>query len=143
MLLSEALFLQAEAVARGYMSGDAESLYNNAITESFNFLGVEDYATAASDYYAQDLVSYTASSNKIKSIITQKWIALNGTSSIELWIEYNRTGYPSGLPIPDDSGRTIRPYRLLYPTSELARNADNVPTQTSETPFTDKIFWQQ
>lgn len=143
MLLSEALFLQAEAVQRGYLTGNAQALYNSAIKESFRYLGVEDSATEAEAYYSQDLVSYAASSDKIRSIITQKWIALNGVSAEESWIEYNRTGYPAGLPIPEEAGRSTRPYRLLYPASEIARNAANVPKQTKEDVFTKKIFWQK
>ncbi|MFJ1329081.1 SusD/RagB family nutrient-binding outer membrane lipoprotein [Capnocytophaga canimorsus] len=145
MLLTEALFLQAEAVQRGYMVGDAKALYHKAIEESFEFLGVENYQTAASTYYSQDIpnVSFDTSSNKIQAIITQKSIALNGTSSIEIWLEYNRTGFPTGLPIPAEANRSHRPYRLLYPSSEIARNSNNVPKQTTEDAFTKKIFWQR
>ncbi len=145
MLLSEALFLQAEAVARGFMAGNAETLYNKAITESFKFLGVPEAETAAATYYAQAIpnVNYATSPNKVQAIITQKWIALNGTSSVESWIEFNRTGFPAGLPLPESTTRTNRPYRLLYPSSELSRNANNVPKQTADDAFTSKIFYQK
>lgn len=145
MLLSEALFLQAEAVQRGYMTGDAENLYNKAITNSFKFLGVDDYENVATAYYSQAIpnVSFANSTNKIQAIITQKWIALNGTSSIESWLEFNRTGYPVGLPIPIESNRDHRPYRLLYPSSEISTNSNNVPKQTGDDAFNKKIFWQK
>lgn len=146
MLLSEALLLQAEATVRTYLPGAdaaAEALYNEAIEESFVHLGVDDAITEAQAYYAQPItdVSWGASVNKIRAIITQKWIALNGTSSIESWIELTRTGYPVGLPIPAESKGT-RPVRLLYPASELARNANNVPTQTATDAFTKNPFWK-
>ena len=145
MLLSEALFLQSEAIVRGYLTGDAESLYNMAITESFRYLEVEDYQAAAEDYYTQNIpnVSFADTANKIQAIITQKWIALNGTSSIELWLEYNRTGYPAGIPLSKDASRGQRPYRLLYPASEISRNANNVPKQVAADAFSTKIFWQK
>jgi len=146
MLLSDVLFLQAEAVYRGFLTGNAETLYNSAITESFKYLAVPDAVVAATAYYSQPSVAYAASSNKIESIITQKYIALNGTDGEETWFEYNRTGYPANLPLPVDAaaaGRTVRPYRLLYPSSEIARNANNVPAQTAETVFSTKIFWQK
>jgi len=146
LLLSDNLLMQAEAVVRGYMAGDAETLYNTAIVESFKYLEVPNAATEAAAYYAQPSVSFAASTNKIESIIVQKYIALNGTDGEETWFEYNRTGYPTGIPIPEDAadaGRTVRPYRLLYPASEIARNSQNVPAQTSETAFSTKIFWQR
>ncbi len=145
MLVSEALFIQAEAALNGYISGGdsvAQQLYNQAIEESFVFLGVEDAVNEAQTYYTQDLpnVSWTSSPNKLEAIITQKWIALNGTASIESWIDLTRTGYPSGLPIPEESDG-VRPVRLLYPDTEVGRNSQNVPQQTGSDAFTDEPFW--
>lgn len=141
MLLSEALFLQSEAVIRGYISGDAQQLYEEAITASFNFLEVEEIP---SDYYSQSIenVGWDSSPDKIEAIITQKWIALNGTSSIESWIEHTRTGFPEGLPISESATDTRRPIRLLYPTSEYSRNSDNVPSRSQEDAFTNDPFWR-
>lgn len=146
MLLSEALFLQAEAMVRGYIPGGesgAQELYEAAIEESFEYLGVEDPVAEAEEYYSQNIenVGWDASPNKIEAIITQKWVALNGTSSIELWIELTRTGYPEGLPIPEESGGA-RPVSLLYPSSEIGRNSDNVPPQTAADAFTNDPFWR-
>ena len=145
MSLSEALFIQAEATttARGYLPGGdvaARDLYEAAIEASFDYLGVD---SDASDYYNQPIlnVSWDNSPNKIEAIITQKWVALNGTSSIESWIDLTRTGYPTGLPIPAESDGQ-RPVRLLYPSSEIARNSDNVPAQTSDDVFTNFPFWK-
>jgi hypothetical protein len=141
MLLAEALFLQAEANVRGYIAGgDAAGmeLYNEGIQASFDYLGAE----GAEDYYSQPIqnVSWDASSDKIEAIITQKYFALNGVSGIESWIELTRTGFPSGLPIPEDSDGK-RPVRLLYPSSEYARNADNVPASTTADAFNNPPFW--
>ncbi|MCK0159077.1 SusD/RagB family nutrient-binding outer membrane lipoprotein [Allomuricauda sp. F6463D] len=145
MLLEESLLLQAEATARGYLPGGdaaAEELYHMAISESFARLGVEDPMQSAIDYYDQPIknVSWSSSPNKIEAIITQKWVALNGTSSIELWIEKIRTGFPADLPVPVESNGT-RPVRLLYPASEIARNSNNVPQQTTQDAFTQQPFW--
>ena len=141
MLLSEALFLQSEAVVRGFLAGDAEALYNKAITESFKYLEVPEATTAAIAYYSQVApnVNFASSPNKIQAIMTQKWIALNGTNSQEIWIEFNRTGFPSGLPLPKSTTRTNRPYRLLYPSSEISRNANNAVSYTHLTLPTKRI----
>ena len=146
MSMPEILLLQAEAIQRGYIAGGdaaAKAKYEAAVTASFTRLGVPTAATAATTYLAQPVanISWASSPNKIEAIITQKWIALNGTSSIELWIEKTRTGYPTTMPIPAESGG-VRPVRLLYPSSENARNANNVPKQTATTPFTANPFWK-
>lgn len=138
--VAEALFLQAEAVQRGFMTGDAKALYEDAITASFTYLGLG--AGDASFYFTQPgmvNVNWDDSPNKIQAIITQKWVALNGTNGHESWVEYNRTGYPSGLPLPLNNTNADRPVRLAYPQSELTNNSANVPTQPNV--FTQKIFW--
>src|SRR5690606_200541 len=145
MLYSEALFLQAEAMVRGYIDGGeagAKLLYEEAIEESFIYLGVEGGAAAAQEYYSQPIenVSWDAYPNKIEAIITQKWIALNGTSSIESWIEWIRTGYPEDMPLARN--QTQRPVSLLYPASEIGRNSENVPPQTAADAFTNDPFWR-
>lgn len=147
MLESEVLFLLSEAALRGYITGGeakAQEYYEAAIEESFAYLGVEDPSTSAETYYTQPVenVSWSASSNKLEAIITQKWIALNGTSSIESWVEWIRTGFPDALPIPEESDG-VRPVSLLYPVSELARNSENVPAQTADDAFTNYPFWAQ
>jgi len=160
MLLSEALFLQAEATLRGYLSGGdaaAKELYQQAISESFSYLNAQelrdedgnpdtpDVLTSADPeaYYTQskENVSWDASPNKVEAIITQKWIALNGTSSIESWVEWIRTGFPDNLPTPAESDG-VRPVSLLYPDSEIARNSNNVPAQTTNDAFTNFPFWK-
>lgn len=146
MPIAETLFIQAEATARGYLPGGdaaAKTLYENAIKASFTQLAVPSAATAAATYYGQGLinVNWASSPNKIEAIMTQKWVALNGTASIESWIDLTRTGFPSGLPIPAESPGQ-RPVRLLYPASEVSRNANNVPTQGITDVFTNNPFWK-
>lgn len=145
MQSAESLFLQAEAVLNGDLtgnvSGSAQDLYESAIAESFIQL-LETSSPAA--YYSQPIqnVSWNASAgNELEAIITQKWIALNGTNGIENWIEYKRTGFPADLPAAPDALSTTIPVRLLYPSSEQATNAANVPSQTTSDAFTKKVFW--
>jgi len=146
MLLSEAQFLQAEAMVRNYIPGGdaaAKDMYESAIKNSFEFLKVENASTEAEDYYDQAIsnINWDSSSNKVQAIITQKWLALLGTSGIEPWIELTRTGFPTGLPIPAESDG-VRPVRLLYPASEVSRNSNNVPSQTQSDAFTSNPFWK-
>ncbi|NHN26052.1 SusD/RagB family nutrient-binding outer membrane lipoprotein [Flavobacterium jejuense] len=143
MTASEALFLQAEANHRGYLTiGNAKSYYDAAVQASFDMLNSGNANNIINS--GINLLDWNASTgNEIETIITQKWIALGGTNGIETWIEFNRTGFPSNMPLPVSTSRTQRPYRLLYPSSEYVGNSSNVTpyNQTTQTAFTEKIFW--
>jgi hypothetical protein len=134
-------FNLAEAANKSYnVGGTAQSFYEAGITASFTTLGLT--AAQAATYYNQTvtLVGWTSSPNKLQAIITQKWIAVNGMTAEQSWFDYNRTGYPAGLPnsllAP---GGIDRPVRLYYPAGEYSSNGANVPTQPDA--FTAKIFW--
>ncbi|HLA55303.1 MAG TPA: SusD/RagB family nutrient-binding outer membrane lipoprotein [Flavobacterium sp.] len=134
MQSAESLLLQSEAVLRGFIPGDAEALYNAAVQESFTQLG----AGSAATYLANE----GAYPGTVSGIISQKWIALNGTNGLENWIEYKRTGFPLGLPnAPGAAAPGTIPVRLLYPATEAATNPDNVPVQTTGDAFASKVFW--
>lgn len=141
----ESLFLQAEAVERDYMSGSSSDLFKAAVTESFRVVNVPDYANAAADYYSQsdDQVNIDESSNKIKTIITQKWAACNTLDPVESWSDWRRLKIPADLPISVYPGTTAPhvPYRLLYPTSEFSYNTSNVNGEGSIDAITSKVFW--
>lgn len=145
----ESLFLQAEAAQRGYISyASATSLYNAAVTESFNFLGVADYATAAAAYVGQsnNLTNYGNSTDKITTLITQKWAALNSVDPLESYSDWRRLGIPRDLPVSIYPGNTAPhiPYRLPYPVNETTLNGANVPAGgTGNDVLTSKIFWMK
>ncbi|QEM13588.1 SusD/RagB family nutrient-binding outer membrane lipoprotein [Mucilaginibacter rubeus] len=150
MSASESYFLQAEAAARGVISGSAATLYNSGITASFEYvLQTTDADAKASDYAAQASVAYPSGSGatlaqQIQAIITQKWASLNGYGNLEAYNEYRRTGIPK-VPVSIYTGVTVKniPRRILYPASEYAQNASNVQAQGSINQFTSNIFWAQ
>lgn len=148
----ESLFLQAEAVQRGYITtGNAQSLYQQAITQSYVYLyssvsGAGDPVADATAYYTsgQTDVDWTASPNSLEAILTQKWIALNGINWVEAWTDFRRTGIPA-LPITSSPTHLVPqiPVRYLYPQVELNTNGANVPQIGNNAQFTSKIFWNQ
>lgn len=120
MLAAESYFLQAEAIVKGYLSGDAEEAFYAGIEASFyylylnangNYLGevpaaelVDEYVTNNEDSY---LVNWEGTSTpvsgdynqsvverQIEAIITQKYIALNFVNNDEAFNEFRRTKYP-------------------------------------------------
>jgi len=97
----ESLFLQAEAVQRGYLAGNASSLYQSAVSESFRIMGVTAPATAAATYTAQPdtRVNFTSAPDKIQLIVLQAWAAYNMIDPIESWNNWRRLGVPADLPV--------------------------------------------
>lgn len=138
---SEALFYQAEAVARGFISGDAAGLYNQAITASLNQYGITD-ATVVGQYLAQTDVAYNAANYK-KSIGDQKWIALFG-NGLESFAEWRRLDYPELTPGPAAVLEGKIPVRFIYPGTEQSLNGDNykkaVASQGADLPTTKLWF---
>ncbi len=137
----ESLFLQAEAAERGWITGSAKNLYEQAIQESFRYMEVSAAEFAA--YNEQASVSYEQAADKIESIITQKWLALNSISSIEAWNDYRRLGIPS---IPNSLSApapTARPQRLMYPETERMTNNAEASRQGEDDMLSAKVWWDQ
>lgn len=145
----ESLFWEAEAIVRGWTPGDAQTAYENAVRESFVWLGVPDPITAANNYMTNDDANWANSGGSIlekaKFIAYQKYIALTGIDPLEAWSDLRRlnmiadNGYISVNP-----GRISNtlPVRLLYPQTEYTTNNANVTAEGTINLFTSKIFWQ-
>jgi len=116
---SEVLFDLSEAVARGYIAGDAEQFYKNAITASFNQFGITD-ATVISNYLNQSIIKYDAT-NYAKSIGTQKWIAFFG-QGLDAFAEWRRLDYPQLIAGPATVLDGQLPSRFFYPGTEQSLN---------------------
>lgn len=154
----ESLFLQAEAAQKGLISGSAKAFYEAAVTLSVIYVGKKSSldpstyvpltAANAAAYLAQPLtlVSFDAAIDKVRTIITQKWCALNGLSPMTIWTDWRRTGFPDFLHFTADINKknASPPIRLFYPQTEVNTNNDNVLLQgitTTNDLFTKNIFW--
>jgi hypothetical protein len=142
MTASESFFLQSEAIVRGYITGDAQTAYNNGISASFTLLGASEgaYVTNINSIPNIGFAAAGSLDEQINAIMIQKWLALMGIDAIESWIDYTRTGYPN-VPLALTAQRAERPNRLMYPQSEYTRNAANVPAQTQDDAFSTSVFW--
>jgi hypothetical protein len=147
MTYAEVLFLQAEAVERGWIPGNAAELYRRAIRaamEQFNRSGdtFTDIPSAAIDaYLAQPKVAYAG----LPSIGVQKWIALYGNGP-EAYAEWRRTGYPALVAGPDAQNDRRIPRRLRYPVSEEALNGANLQEAVSRqggATLNDRVWWDR
>lgn len=146
----ESMFLQAEAIQRGWLPGDAQSAYETAVRESFTWLNVGGSAAAAT----QAADNYMASGNaiadwsqaaspaaRIALIVTQRYLALVGINNFESWADYRRLGVPNvSLSVAPNRAASI-PVRLRYPQDEYNFNSANVAAQNNPDPLTSKVFW--
>ncbi len=120
---SQMLFSMAEGAARGWIQGNAQQLYEDAIAASWRQWGVYDDA-AFQAYIAQPEVAYDAN-NYMEKIHIQKWVAMY-LQGYEAWAEWRRTGIPTLDPAPDPLSVVPEiPVRHAYPTSERDLNSDN------------------
>jgi hypothetical protein len=145
----ESLFLQAEAVQRGWFPGDAQTLFESGVQQSFTYMfDAVDGAGSGAAYFGaltpdvrNDWTQAATNTDKIKLIITQKWASLNTINFFEPWTEYRRTGFPN-VPLSSSLSRGPNiPLRLKYPQFEYDLNGANVAAQGTIDQFTSKIWW--
>jgi Starch-binding associating with outer membrane len=144
MTAAEVQFLLAEAKNRFptvTLSGTDKSYYEEGVKQSFRLLGGANTATNATTLLTSGIADadWAASTDKLKAIAIQKWIALTNFSGLEAWTEYRRTNLPVTPQASTVTG-TNRPLRLFYPASEASSNV-NVAAQGTIDVFATKIFW--
>jgi len=125
---AELQFILAEAAVRGWISGDADSLYKKGIEASLNF---SNFGNA---YSEQDIKDYLDQptldlqpGTEIKQIITQKYISMFMNTGWQPFFEQRRTGFPAFETAGAGmlNGGKI-PKRWMYPSDEYTNNATNV-----------------
>ncbi|WP_421949570.1 SusD/RagB family nutrient-binding outer membrane lipoprotein [Phaeodactylibacter xiamenensis] len=132
MTYAEVEFLLAEAVAKGWISGDVESHYRNGIAASMEYHQVDLSSTQWSsfeDFYDNSGVAY----EKVTDIWEQKWVALffHGLQPyFELRRWYHESGMSwDGIPFLNPPCANVNddelPLRFLYPGQEISLNEAN------------------
>jgi hypothetical protein len=144
-------FCLAEAVERGFITGNAKSHYDAGIQASMDFWsGGTISATDIATYLAKADVDYDAlkaGGSTWKQIIgKQKWIALYN-QGIQGWAEWRRLDFGI-LQLPADGvlDGTGIPNRLLYPTDEQRLNGTNYKAAlSSQGPdvLSTKLWWDK
>jgi len=132
---SQTQLLLAEAIHRGWATGDASEAFAKGIEAHMNQMALWPGETTIPQ---SEIDAYLAAhpleaGSELEQINTQYWVAslLNGP---EAWANFRRSGYPivAPNPYPGSDLRTedfIR--RLTYPDSELTVNKEHVDEATS------------
>ena len=146
---SQTNLLLAEAVTRGWVTGNAKDYFE---------AGVKTHMAQVSEMDANSVVSSSAvdaylaanpfnSTTALEQINTQYWIScfLNGP---EAFANFRRTGFPKLAPNPF-SGKAIKGdfiNRLTYPNSEISVNSVNVKAAIANQGADDldtKVWWHK
>lgn len=136
----------AEAINRGWTTGNAEDWYQKGIKAMFSFYGITDGSntvsflrtTAPGDYinytvnfsyatyFNQSTVKYAGNNTAgLNQILLQKYLAFGRNSGLEGYYQWRRTGVPSFLTGPGIGNSGVIPLRYQYPASELNTNKTN------------------
>lgn len=158
---AEVELMRAEAVERGYVSGNAEQAFRDGVRAALDYLSM--YGSEA-DISATDIDAYVdergtayagaSTAERIRMINEQYWAAtyMNHYESFANW---RRSGYPDLEESPVDmegsypgsatAGNFIR--RLTYPVSEASQNTDNyeaaLERQGIENDLDARVWWDQ
>ena len=117
----------AEAAERGWIAGNAATLYQQAIGASMAQWGISTADSSA--YQAQAGVQYVPGAQGLHQIAYELWVQLFMTAE-EGWTEWRRTQWPPLMPGPDASVNAGVlngiPERMPYNDQEVVLNADNL-----------------
>ncbi len=142
MTVAQLHFTKAEAAHRDWITGSAESYYNQGIAASFRQYGVYNEATFNS-YVSRPEVAWS-DDDALEKIGNQKWVALF-LQGFEAWSEWRRLGYPELTPAvaPMNASGEI-PRRQAYPTTERDINTSNYQEAVSRQGPDDldtRVWW--
>ena len=136
----------AEAINRGWVTGDAASWYRKGIEAMFAFYGINDGANTVNflkgtapgdyisypitfnfnDYFAQPAVSYAGNNaTGLNQILTQRYLTLARNSGLAGYYQWRRTGVPVFSAGAGTGNSNVIPLRYQYPADEAQTNAVN------------------
>ena len=139
----ESLLLQAEAVTRGWGTGNAQTLYNAGVQSAFDFSGNSAAASVFLDPGGSYEYPGSTEQQYLEAIARQKWMAMCGVQNVESWAETRRQNYFDFDPSVSGTGASLNgstfPERALYPNTEISTNPNAVPNGN----IGDKVWWKQ
>jgi hypothetical protein len=147
---SEVKFILCEAAVKGWISGDAGTLYNEGSLASIQQwlptwpiapMTIESHLTAA-DIEWDDTLPFE---DKMNRLHLQKYYALF-LNDQQQWFEYRRTGFPI---LPQGNGLAnngVMPARMVYPIYVQSANPTNyrlaVEAQGPDQ-ISTQVWWQK
>ncbi len=137
----EVHFALAEAAEKGFITANAQELYETGVTQAFEYWQTEMPAS----YLTGNAAFNAPGTTPLEQIITQKWIA-NLINGYEGWVEYRRTGFPEFRAISASLNNDLIPVRMPYPAEEAALNAQNynqAASATNDNSINFPVWWDE
>jgi len=148
----EMCFNIAEAINRGWATGDADAWYRMGVNASIGFYGVKEGANtffylkaggkvtengdyipyqvnfSSADYFAQPAVKYAGNNpTGLAQILNQKYLAFFQNSGYQAYYSFRRTGIPAFAANGPGTGNSGKiPLRFQYPGTERTTNGANL-----------------
>ncbi|AEV98875.1 hypothetical protein A4D02_10010 [Niastella koreensis] len=155
MQYSEVQFILAEAVVKGWISGNAQTYWNQGIASAINYWVPAFPESTTSTQFTTHIANLAAGSEiwndalsldeKMEMIHLQKYYALFLTD-LQQWFEYRRTGHPV---LPKGQGLAnggVMPARLVYPVYLQAANPTNYKNAVAAQgpdEISTQVWWQR
>lgn len=129
---AEQQFILAEAVVRGWISGDAVAYYNAGVRAAFNFYA--KYAKNMGQYFGAErvdaylqlpfvnLANATTTEQRIERIMMQKYLRSFHQGGYSAYFDHLRTGFPTMR----KAANVRTAYRWMYPQKEYNQNTAQV-----------------
>jgi hypothetical protein len=158
----EMLFNIAEAMELGWVTGNAESYYQNGIIQTMNFYGIDvaqsnfvayflppgansvtqvapyPFTFNFSNYYAQPAVQLSSiTDSAIHQIVLQKYVTCFENSGYEGYYNWRRTGVPAFQGGSGVGNNGVIPLRWAYPITEQTQNKVNWSAALTNQGFTE------
>ena len=147
MNYAELKFILAEAALKEYISGSAETHYNDAVLASIK-QWMPNWSGSVTTYLQNaDMQWSTATTfdQQMERIHLQKYYAMFLTD-MQQWFEYRRTGHPN---LPKGAGlrnNGVMPARMVYPVYVQSTNPTNYQAAVaSQGPdvISTQVWWQK
>ncbi|MFI5194305.1 MAG: SusD/RagB family nutrient-binding outer membrane lipoprotein, partial [Chitinophagales bacterium] len=141
----EVCFCIAEAMNRGWITGNTDQWYQNGVTAQFAFYGIVDGVNTVtlqaasgneipytvhfyySTYFNQPSVKYAGDNpTGLNQILLQKYLAYARNSGYQAYYQWRRTGVPVFSAGPGTGNGGVIPRRWQYPSNEITSNNTNL-----------------
>jgi len=156
----EMCFNIAEAIERGWITGNAANWYKTGIMGSLQFYGIDTakevnyayflpsgansvtqvvaypFSFNFTNYYSEPSVQLSTNpANAIQQIVLQKYLAMFENSGYEAYYNWRRTGVPAFQTGTGVGNNNVIPKRWAYPVSEQSQNNKNWTAALAEQQF--------
>ncbi len=147
MTYAEVCYLTAEAIERGWYSGDAAIEYEKGVRAAMKQLGLYDASLEVPD---PDIAAYLAAnpynSAEWERILGEEFWIATFLNEYEAYANWRRTGYPQLTPVnyPGNESNGQIPRRLRYPAAEQSLNPEKYNeaiNRQGPDEFTTRIWW--